>query len=1087
MASSPDPQHGRLHVSVFGGPVLRDGAAEIPLSQYQAALLGLVFAHGRPGITRSRLVWLLWEEDDSAPSRHRLSQLLYAIARKTGQSQVFVAQGELIGADEQVCSDFPLFDGFIDTKQVGAAAALLEKGLLSAISPPTQEMEDWTAGRTIGLRSRLRNAAAALWSEAEGTADWVTAREAAETLLSLDPDSESYLQCVMKARALCGAFEEAEAAYRSWAELVPPSVSAGAAPLLAALESWRDRGVHLAGSPVDPPFIGRRRELAALKRSVASRSAEDVNVVVVTGEPGIGKTRLVHEVCRDAIASGTRVLRSGCSSLEQEIPLNPLVDILRDGQVDAAVRALAEPWRSVIRDLLPETGGEVIEVPYLEPSAVSRRLYEAVRRLLREIAGEGALLWIDDVQWIDHTTAAALEFALRRWEGGHLTLVLSARAAEDGDGTPGLRLINGLRGTATTIHLEDLDTDDATSLAFSILGGKLPTSPGKKLLSLTGNVPLYIVEVAHELAQGRMKLDELDDAAATPVPVRIQKVVDERLSILAPVERWVLELIAVGIRLSVDVVGATIKEPGGVLLDALDRLMTLRLITAERQVVSCKHDLIRQGIYAIMSPVKRTALHRRIAESLFSLEPDHEPGQLALHFDRAGMSSEAFRFAKAAADRAEETGATQEAVRFLRMARRNAVDQGEATRLLSREAAVHFRRAELDRAFPLLGIAEGEFRVQGEHNAAAACGIKRVLAGRETGVIEHHFTVSSIDRLMEQCETSGSWAEYLEALEARLSIVEMVNDVPELTLTLHRLARIPPTDDPRVQCLTNMVRALGILFGDGAGSLPAAERAYSIARERGLRTLEARSLHRLLIVHAFRATLHTEGGSWILEEGLRLAATSDDVRRRYRLLEAAGLWNMETGDLETAEGYFSQAEAFLQSTSEFSDHLNIFGNLGELYAMSNQFDRALQYYEKGRLTLRPHDHWRLRQIMYGGLGYCALELGDLRLARECESKIEYTTEGYFDPWIIVLFKATLLRRRGEHDAAIEYLEQLAMGFENRFRLVAIKLRLLECQFCLRLSRGRALRIGEWLLQETERLQLPRRYREAERLVASLRG
>src|SRR5690606_27974857 len=107
-----------------------------------------------------------------------------------------------------------------------------------------------------------------------------------------------------------------------------------------------------------------------------------------------------------------------------------------------------------------------------------------------------------------------------------------------------------------------------------------------------------------------------------------------------------------------------------------------------------------------MTQVKRTVLHRRIAESLVSLGLEGDFGQLALHFDQAGLSSEAFRFAEAAANRAAETGATHEAVRFLRLARRNAPDRLEASRLLAMEAGVLFRQAELGRAFPLLQIAE---------------------------------------------------------------------------------------------------------------------------------------------------------------------------------------------------------------------------------------------------------------------------------------------------------------------------------------------------------------------------------------------
>jgi tetratricopeptide (TPR) repeat protein len=196
---------------------------------------------------------------------------------------------------------------------------------------------------------------------------------------------------------------------------------------------------------------------------------------------------------------------------------------------------------------------------------------------------------------------------------------------------------------------------------------------------------------------------------------------------------------------------------------------------------------------------------------------------------------------------------------------------------------------------------------------------------------------------------------------------------------------------------------------------------------------------------------------------------------------------MEAGDLAAAERYLRQAEGFMRTAPEFSDHLNLFGNLGELSAMSGRFDEALTYYGKARDALRPQDHWRLRQLTYGGLGYTALELGDLRLARECESKIEYKSEAYFDPWVIALFKATLLKRRGEHDRAIDYLEELSSRFAGRLRLVAIKLRLLACRLCQGRQIARGRRMVEELLRETEQLQLARRNEEALHLARSLGG
>ena len=99
--------------------------------------------------------------------------------------------------------------------------------------------------------------------------------------------------------------------------------------------------------------------------------------------------------------------------------------------------------------------------------------------------------------------------------------------------------------------------------------------------------------------------------------------------------------------------------------------------------------------------------------------------------------------------------------------------------------------------------------------------------------------------------------------------------------------------------------------------------------------------------------------------------------------------------------------------------------------------------------------------------------------------IEYQGEGYFDPWMIVLFRVTLHRRRGEAALAADYLSQIEKGFASRFKMVSIKLRLLECKLRSRQDVKRARQLAEWLVSETRRLQIPRREIEAEAIAMSL--
>ena len=383
-------------------------------------------------------------------------------------------------------------------------------------------------------------------------------------------------------------------------------------------------------------------------------------------------------------------------------------------------------------------------------------------------------------------------------------------------------------------------------------------------------------------------------------------------------------------------------------------------------------------------------------------------------------------------------------------------------------------------------MAEHDFRELGDLRSAVRWGVRRLNAMSEAGALDHTESAVSLDGLLQECKLHGFWEEYVEGIECRLRILERVNRVGDLKSTLDELRCIPPAVDMRVRCLAGSVRALGLLFSDGGGADDAAEEANRLAIAGQFKDLEAKTLHRLILIQYYSGMLNVRGGGKLLEAGLRRAANSDALKIRYGFLEMAGLWHLESAQYELAEQYLCQAEALMLAAPEVSDKVHVFGNRGEQLAMTGKFDMAREYYAKARAYLRPEHSWRLHQCVYGGLGYCALQLGELRLARECEASIEYNAEGYFDPWMVVLFQATLLRRRGRQDGAADYLHELAKVFEGRFRMVVIKLKVLECKLRQARHPQKARELGEWLVREAERLRLSQRRDEAGMLLASLR-
>jgi predicted ATPase len=257
----------------------------------------------------------------------------------------------------------------------------------------------------------------------------------------------------------------------------------------------------------ETPIVGRLTELAQLRKAVRTAPLGAFTSILVLGEPGIGKTRLIRELCATWAAEGL-LLRARCSRLEQQIPLVPLVDALRTPTARAAAHGIPDPWRGIIQEVLPELACRAKDRPALEIG--SRRLVEAIRRLLLALPGDRLVLWLDDFQWADHTTATVLEYCRRRWEGGSLVFVASVRAPVDQASDSTAEFIRLCQREGVALELGPLADDDTIAIGSRILGRDIPPPQRREFLALTDNIPLYATELAYELSQGRVSLERTD-------------------------------------------------------------------------------------------------------------------------------------------------------------------------------------------------------------------------------------------------------------------------------------------------------------------------------------------------------------------------------------------------------------------------------------------------------------------------------------------------------------------------------------------------------------------------------------------------
>jgi DNA-binding SARP family transcriptional activator len=520
--------------------------------------------------------------------------------------------------------------------------------------------------------------AAALAGEA------AAALAAADEAVQRAPLRESAHRCRMAAHAAGGNRAEALRAYQRLRRVladelgVDPAAETeaaylellGPAPPARQAAEPRDRGP----SP-PPPFVGRESELGVLAAAWDRAAAGARHVVVVTGEAGIGKTRLTTEAARQVSADGGLVLFGRCDQ-EAIVPYQPVVEAL-DGYFAATppdeLPTLDDAARAELAAVLPSTGGPR---RVGEPGGRAA-LFDAVTALVASAARERpVLLVLDDLQWADSDTLLLLRHLLRRAGDAPILVVAISR---DHDVEPGNVLgdvVHALdrEGWVRRLPLRGLDESDVRALIQQSEEGPTdaPTNSrggeaalARRLVVETAGNPFLVTEV---LRAGT--------AAGEPIPQGVQDLVATRVARLDGAALDLVRAAAVaGVRFDLDLAAAAAGLDGQTALDALDAAIASGLMveeTAERY--RFPHDIVRRTVVTQLSGARRRALHSRLTDAIETHRSDRTDAYVAAlaHHSSAGATPggdrRAVAWSRAAAAHAAEQNAPSEAVRLSRQA-----------------------------------------------------------------------------------------------------------------------------------------------------------------------------------------------------------------------------------------------------------------------------------------------------------------------------------------------------------------------------------------------------------------------------------
>lgn len=1097
------PPSSAFRMIIFGGPRLLVGGEACPLSPFQRGFLGFLFGRTEGAIHRDEVLSMLWPEDDPPKARRRLNQLLYTIKRKTGSNPPFDCVGDqILKAPSRAFSDLDTYHAALLENRLSECTDLLIRGFLrqasGSISSP---FSDWIEGRDRELRSTLRRKIRQALQACEASADWEGARDAAEALSSLAPLDEDALRTLMRARARLGGTSEAESALSEFAARREATLGSKWNPraetisTLERIHSEASAGGHgklggIQGRQQEPRLVGRDAEHALLRRTLATPPHQAFRGILVTGEAGIGKTRLIREAFCGLALEGQAIFSTDQAELEQMIPLNPLIEALREPGVGKTLTLLDDPWRAVLYGVMPShySGrGPIPQAPPIQPGSVPRRLFEAFHQLLlRMVAESPVVLVIEDLQWADETTLSVLEFLFRRWDQGRLQAVFSLRS-EEISRTSALRtFLEMLRvhSDFLEIPLGDLSSSASKSLIKDTSGKPLTSAELNHLHSLAGGNPFFLIELTLEYLAGRVDQPSFPEEMFS-IPLSIRQVLERRLGQLSPAAEKALGALSASSKVLriqdlANVAGLSTSE----CMTGLDQLHSFRLVRSIGVEIYVGHELIRQTVYQGLSASRRAWLHAGLARHIQESSQNPPPDELAIHFHFAGAKEEALVFAKEAAEKAEASGAIPEALRFLGIAREHTDEPEDVAKILGRMGHLHYLHQNLEEAAPLLETAAQRFRRQGLDADALRAELERVDALWQTELLPFRECLEELERIKKEAKENGHWETFMKALDVAIHLLDRLGDSAGVKQVIQEARIYSDRGDAKARCHSRSILALNVYFGTPSDGLHAAREAVSIALETGNVDLELHALNRLIVVLLYQGRLHSEEGVQAYEEAGKRFGSSGDLILKFFIKLNRVVWHLEVGELDQAASAIPAVEAVIRGTRTRHPWAMFHLNRGEVELESEQIPRARESFSEALSLLTESSPRFFRTILTSGLGLCALRDGNLSEAKRLEAELGELPKGWtFDPSVVAAFKAEMFRMRGDLAMADRFLGQVSGEIRDRFVTGWVKIGIQRTKILKRIAPDVSSRVALETLEKAQALNLLVRSREIERLLA----
>lgn len=657
-------------------------------------LIAYLLLHRAIRVDRRRLAFTLWPDATESAARRNLRQYLHRIRAVLDPVD---PQHEFILADDSSVQINPQVNIWIDVEEFQARSrpdAGLED-LIAAVDLYHGDLledsyDEWCQDKRRELRQAYIQILDLLTKGLQAEGNFQQAIAFAQKWVDADPYDEAAHRRLLSLLALSGDRNRAILHYKRLQSLLARELETNPLPETQALYQSIQNGTAeavtpvlnklaptqpIASNPPPLPLVGRRSELALLDHALGKARQDSGSFILITGESGVGKTRLIQEFLSKH--AHTTTLYGACSELEQMAPYAPLrqtfakaLDLLPE-----VAFAPPQPWMFTLAQFLPSLAKKVPYLALREVAAASNAsIPEALTHLLfaasENLPDRPLILILDDLHWGDSPTWDFLSLLSQHIQS-QPWLILGLCRLEDLS-RERMRLIRTLdrKQFLRYVGLSRLSLEQTAALASHLLTeDPIDELFMTRLYKETEGNPFFVIETLRAMQESghppSLTVDRSGKIRAFSLPLSVQRVIEARLDRLSPDSQELLATAAaIGRAFTFSILVEIGQTSVADVIAHIEEWLQRGLVRESEEAYDFTHEIIRKVAYASLSRARRQYIHRLIAEVLETAVPPSDPATQAYHYARSDQPINALPYFTKAGEEALQVRSYQEARQF---------------------------------------------------------------------------------------------------------------------------------------------------------------------------------------------------------------------------------------------------------------------------------------------------------------------------------------------------------------------------------------------------------------------------------------